>query len=116
MRQLSLGPSWGCSAVPLSLESVALCRGAEQTGRTFPVDFRQFLPDEGCASLGLTGRETFSIPVVSAGQERVTVTAVGADGEQQFETIVRIDTPNEFSYFANGGILPYVLRRLASDA
>ena len=28
--------------------------------------------------------------------------------------ILRIDTADEVSYFENGGILPYVLRRLAA--
>ena len=53
--------------------------------------------------------------MVSAGQERVVVTARDENGKElKFDAIVRIDTPNEFSYFANGGILHYVLRRLAA--
>jgi aconitate hydratase len=75
----------------------------------------QFLPGDCCASLGLSGRESFSIPVVAPGQQRVGVSVeCGEGGSLCFEAIVRIDTPNEFSYFANGGILPYVLRRLAA--
>jgi aconitate hydratase len=77
----------------------------------------QFLPGESCTALDLSGRESFSIPVVSAGQERVVVTARNEGGkEHRFEAIVRIDTPNEFSYFANGGILHYVLRRIAAGS
>ncbi len=72
----------------------------------------QFLPGEGSAALGLTGRETFDIPVVEPGQREVTVAVDG--GDKSFGAIVRIDTPNEFSYFVNGGILQYVLRRLAA--
>ena len=30
----------------------------------------------------------------------------------EFEAIVRIDTPQEALYYANGGILQYVLRQL----
>jgi aconitate hydratase len=30
-----------------------------------------------------------------------------------FEAKIRIDTPNEFSYYRHGGILHYVLRNLA---
>ena len=38
-----------------------------------------------------------------------------ADGSQQhFEARVRIDTPQEFEYYRNGGILHYVLRQLAA--
>ena len=76
----------------------------------------QFLPGDSCASLGLTGRESFSIPVIASGQQRIEVAVEGGDaGSLRFETIVRIDTPNEFNYFNNGGILPYVLRRLADN-
>ena len=42
-----------------------------------------------------------------------TVATVTA-GEIQFEAVVRIDTPKEADYFRHGGILPYVLRQLAS--
>jgi len=75
----------------------------------------QFAAGESCESLGLTGEEYFSIPVIEPGQKRVEVVAAGEDGadSRRFEAVVRIDTPNEFSYFANGGILHYVLRRLA---
>jgi aconitate hydratase len=76
----------------------------------------QFLPGDSCASLGLTGYESFSIPVIAPGQQRIEVAVEGGEaGSRHFETIVRIDTPNEFNYFNNGGILPYVLRRLAEN-
>ncbi|MEX2326528.1 MAG: hypothetical protein WD558_02250, partial [Pseudomonadales bacterium] len=66
-------------------------------------------------SLGLVGTELFSIPAVSVGQTSVTVTAERVDGEKiTFETRIRIDTPNEYAYYENGGILHYVLRRLAT--
>ncbi len=75
----------------------------------------QFLPGDSSASLGLTGRESYSIPVIAPGQEQVEVSVGGHEGGRaSFEAIVRIDTPNEFSYYANGGILQYVLRRLAA--
>jgi aconitate hydratase len=76
----------------------------------------QFLPGDSCDSLGLTGRELFSIPIIEPGQQRVEVTVQGEEaGSHCFEVVVRIDTPNEFSYFANGGILQYVLRRIAAE-
>ena len=77
----------------------------------------QYRPGEHAESLGLTGEESFSIPVVSDGQKEVEVTATDPDGkETRFAAVVRIDTPNEFAYFRNGGILHYVLRRLAGEA
>jgi aconitate hydratase len=47
----------------------------------------------------------------------VTVRARSADGsEKTFTAISRIDTPEEMSYYRNGGILPYVLRQLVGKA
>ncbi|MCW8905998.1 MAG: aconitate hydratase AcnA [Sedimenticola sp.] len=77
----------------------------------------QFATGESAESLGLDGSEIYSIPAVQAGQRNTQVVARRADGESvQFQAIVRIDTPNEFSYYENGGILHYVLRRLAQDS
>jgi aconitate hydratase len=76
----------------------------------------QFLPSENAASLGLTGREVFSIEGLDGGHaSEVTVRAQREDGsELQFQARVRIDTPQEIDYFRHGGILPYVLRQLAA--
>jgi len=74
----------------------------------------QFAAGESAASLGLDGSESFDVSDVEAGQaKKVTVTA-RADGgsEKTFEAIVRLDTPNEVTYFINGGILQTVLRKL----
>ena len=74
----------------------------------------QFKSGDSAASLGLTGTEFFDIPVVSPETRELIVTARKDGGEPiQFIAHVRIDTPNEFAYFQNGGILHYVLRNLA---
>ncbi len=74
----------------------------------------QFSNGDSVESLGLSGAEVFDIAPVSAGQDSVMVTARREDGtDAAFSVRVRIDTPNEFAYYANGGILHYVLRRLA---
>ena len=67
----------------------------------------QYKPGESRVSLGLTGREEFAI----TGTEGREAT-VYADG-QYFSATVRIDTPREHEYFSAGGILPFVVRRLA---
>jgi aconitate hydratase A / 2-methylisocitrate dehydratase len=78
-----------------------------------------FQPGESAASLGLTGRETYSIAGISDNiQPRqslpVTATAVDDDGAvKTFTVIARLDTPVEVDYYKNGGILPTVLRNLA---
>jgi aconitate hydratase len=69
----------------------------------------QFLDGATPASLGLTGREEFSISGVENGEaHEVTVHADGTE----FVARVRLDTPREREYFRHGGILPFVLRRL----
>jgi aconitate hydratase len=79
-----------------------------------PLEFRS---GEGAASLRLTGRELFDL--VGSGADlrprgTVTVRATGDDGRRrEFEVRVRIDTPEELTAYRHGGILPYVLRRLA---
>lgn len=76
----------------------------------------QFLPGENAETLGLTGEESFDIP--NPGDEtghQITVKA-SAEGrnEVNFKVTVRIDTPNEVDYFKHGGILHYVLRKMAT--
>ena len=76
----------------------------------------QFLPGESAESLELTGEERFYIP--DPGDQtvhRITVKAISDKGsEKEFSVTVRIDTPNEVDYFKHGGILHYVLRKMAS--
>jgi aconitate hydratase len=76
----------------------------------------QFLPGQNVASLGLTGRELFSIKGLSDGAAtEVQVTATPADGKPvEFTARLRIDTPKEREYYRHGGILQYVLRQLAA--
>jgi aconitate hydratase len=79
----------------------------------------QYLPGQSRESLGLTGRETYSIGGIAEGLKpgkRLTVTARADDGStKSFEAICRIDTPVELDYYRHGGILQYVLRQLASQ-
>jgi aconitate hydratase A / 2-methylisocitrate dehydratase len=69
----------------------------------------EFLAGENAESLGLTGREEFSISGIEGGEaDEVTVRADGTE----FRARVRLDTPREREYFRHGGILQFVLRRL----
>jgi aconitate hydratase len=77
----------------------------------------QFPEGENAASHGLDGSETFSISGVAGIQPRqdVEVVVSRADGSTfSFTARCRIDTYNELEYFNSGGILQYVLRRLAA--
>jgi aconitate hydratase len=69
----------------------------------------QFLPGETAESLGLTGRESFSVAGVENGE--ATEVTVRADGIE-FRARVRLDTPREREYMRHGGILRYVVRAL----
>jgi aconitate hydratase len=69
----------------------------------------QYADGENAESLGLTGRETFSISGIdNADATEVTVRA----DEKEFAARVRLDTPRERDYMRHSGILLYVLRRL----
>jgi aconitate hydratase len=69
----------------------------------------QFMDSENPETLGLTGREEFSIEGVENGEAReVTVRA----DDKEFKARLRLDTPREREYVRHGGILPYVLRKL----
>jgi aconitate hydratase len=71
----------------------------------------QFMDGENPSSLGITGRELFSITAVDNAEAReVTVRA----DEKEFTARLRLDTPREREYLRHGGILPFVLRRLLS--
>jgi aconitate hydratase len=69
----------------------------------------QYMDGENRESLGLTGREEFS--VVGVDNANATEVTVRAD-DKEFRARLRLDTPQEREYLRHGGILPYVLRRL----
>jgi len=86
----------------------------------------QFLAGQNAESLALTGEEVFEIGGIrdvvehfAAGRQvKVRATSSGSSGGGgkdkaiEFDALVRIDTPQEALYYANGGILQYVLRQL----
>ena len=78
----------------------------------------QFLAGQNAESLKLTGEEVFEITDIRDVVEHfaaglsVKVRAKGKNGVIEFDALVRIDTPQEALYYANGGILQYVLRQL----
>jgi aconitate hydratase len=72
----------------------------------------QFLDGQNRESLGLTGREEFSISGVENGE--ASEVTVRADG-REFRARVRLDTPREREYLRHGGILQFVLRRLLAS-
>jgi len=77
----------------------------------------QFADGENLETLGLTGRERFTIEGLENGEAtEARVTAEPDDGEPvTFTTRVRLDTSRERDYLRHGGILPYALRRLLAS-
>ncbi|NCP11804.1 MAG: aconitate hydratase AcnA, partial [Sphingomonadales bacterium] len=78
----------------------------------------QFAEGTTRTTLGLTGEESFTIEGVADLKPRqsIAVTLTRADGSREtFEALCRIDTANELEYYYNGGILQYVLRKLAAQ-
>jgi len=77
----------------------------------------QFKDGDTRQTLGLTATDTFSIRGLAdlvPGQD-VTVEVTREDGSQfSFTALCRIDTANEMEYYRHGGILHYVLRKLAA--
>jgi aconitate hydratase len=75
----------------------------------------EFLPSETRESLGLTGHEVFDVQGIAtlAPRKEATVHAKSADGKvKTFKARIRVDTPEEVSYYRHGGILQYVLRQM----
>jgi len=77
-----------------------------------------FKEGQNADTLGLDGSETYTIENWGELTPRKTITlrAVKTDGEEiRFETVARLDTDVDVAYFENGGILPYVLRKLMAE-
>jgi len=78
-----------------------------------------FKPGESVDTLGLTGREVFTIEGINENitpRSEVTVSALREDGSTlAFTVIARLETPIEVNYYRNGGILHTVLRNLIEN-
>jgi aconitate hydratase len=79
----------------------------------------EFMPGETRKTLGLTGEETYTIEGIEDGispRQHVTVQVRRPNGTvTAFEALVRIDTPIEAQQYLQGGILPFMIRKLVQD-
>jgi aconitate hydratase len=76
----------------------------------------QFPDGASAETLGLDGTETFDVVGLGRLSPRMAATLVVRrkdGGEVRQPVTVRLDTPVEIEYLKAGGILPYVLARLA---
>ncbi|RZP20399.1 MAG: aconitate hydratase AcnA [Erythrobacter sp.] len=77
----------------------------------------QFKDGDTRNSLGLTASDSFTIKGLAdlSPSQDVEVEVTREDGSTfSFTALCRIDTANEMEYYRNGGILHYVLRKLAA--
>jgi aconitate hydratase len=78
----------------------------------YPLTFEN---GQDAVALGLDGSESFDFDGLVAGSRLASVRATRADGKvTTFNVNVRVDTPKEWEYMENGGILHFVLRQLAA--
>jgi aconitate hydratase len=79
----------------------------------------QFKDGESRETLGLNGHEEYTITGIAEGvtpRKTLPVTVTKQDGSTfTFNVIARVDAPIEWEYYRHGGILPMVLRRLATE-
>jgi aconitate hydratase len=75
----------------------------------------EFIHGESAESLGLTGKESYTITGIASDFAPGKILAVKAD-DKEFQVKARVDTPLEIEYLKNGGVLNYVLRNFMSEA
>ncbi|MEI7850430.1 MAG: aconitate hydratase AcnA [Kiritimatiellales bacterium] len=75
----------------------------------------EFINGETTESLGLTGKESFTITGVAEKFTPGKILTVKADGKE-FQVKARVDAPLEIEYLKNGGVLNYVLRNMMRGA
>ena len=74
----------------------------------------QFKQGESATTLGLTGKETFTIHVPEDVQVGMNI-KVTTDNGKEFTVKARIDTEPEIEYYRDGGILIYVMKKLMKE-
>lgn len=74
----------------------------------------EFLQGDTADSLGLTGRERYSITIPEKLSPRMIVD-VKLDTGKVFQVRMRYDTDVELAYFHHGGILNYMIRKMSQN-
>ena len=110
---------WAAKGPLLLGVTVVIARSFERIHRSNLVGMGilplEFDDDQDAGSLGLTPAHEFDIEGLAKGAKIVTVVATAPDGARvRFGARVRVDTPKEWDYYENGGILHYVVRQLAA--
>jgi len=72
----------------------------------------EFMNKGNAESHGIEGFESFTITNLSLGVDQVNIIKSSNNTSEEFTVKVRIDTPKEWEYYQNGGILHYVIRKI----
>jgi len=70
----------------------------------------QFKNGQDADSLGLTGKERFSLDIRGAKPQQDVIVRVEGGSISEFTATLRFDTETELNYYKNGGVLNYVIR------
>jgi len=74
----------------------------------------QYMEGQTADSLGLTGKEKYDI-ILPEDLKPGQIIQVTADNGKAFDVKVRFDTELELTYFKHGGILNYMVRKVAAE-
>lgn len=111
---------WAAKAQALLGVKAVVARSIERIHRSnligmgvLPLVFKQ---GQSVADLNLDGSEHFDfvgLDELVVGENRIGLEVVRVDGARdQFELIARFDSLQEIRYLTNGGVLPYVIRKV----
>jgi aconitate hydratase len=110
---------WAAKGPMLQGVRAVICKSFERIHRSnlvgmgiMPLCFQN---GEDADSLGLTGKEQFSIDLTSKPLQVGQTLDVQVKGGRTFQVKMRLDTEVEIAYYKHGGILPYVVRKLLAD-
>src|SRR5437764_1032255 len=96
----------------------APARPRSRRGRRTPINTARAEASTSWQSMGLKGDETVTIRGLQGDlkpRQKLVAEIVSRDGSlQRVSLLCRIDTLDELEYYRNGGILHYVLRKLAA--
>ncbi|XP_044127426.1 cytoplasmic aconitate hydratase isoform X1 [Bufo gargarizans] len=77
----------------------------------------QYLPGENAEALGLSGQELYTILIPEDKDLRPGMNVeIKLNTGKTFEAIMRFDTDVELTYYRNGGILNYMIRKMANSS
>jgi aconitate hydratase len=122
-RQYGMGSSrdWAAKAPRLLGVRAVIAEDFERIHRSNLVAMGvlplQFLKGESRETLGLSGIEVFDVRGIEAmksPKETLEVVARGEAGEKRFKVLCRVDNSTEMQYIESGGVLPFVLAKIAA--